>query len=491
MVHAGSGLEALCGYEAADFGKGCMAWTDLVDDPDYFRAVAAAAPGVRSLTRRYLMTARDGAQRRILDQIDIERAPDGAVHAFTSVLIDVGDVKAAAGDIGRLAYVSHEVRTPLTGIIGLAETLAQSPLTPEQSDAVRALREAGAALMGLVNAMLDLSRLEAGAMRVDLASFRLGELCQSIAGLHARQAADAGLDLTVQGRAMDIALVGDAAKLRQIIGNLVTNALKFTPSGGVGIVWSCDPPDPDGGMLARVTVRDTGKGMDAETLARVFGAYEQAPDGALAGGAGLGLTIAQELARVLGGRLWAESAPGAGSSFHLEAPVRAAVEATTLASSAAVPGSGVPEGAELRRILSQRAIRVLVAEDTGANQHLLRLLLTPVNARLTFVHDGHEAVAAAGAQSFDAILMDSRMPRLGGAEATRRIRGAERARGGQRTPVIAMSAESDHDAMARFLAAGADDYVAKPFTAHRLLSALAAATADQAERPGVLRALGG
>lgn len=464
LQHASAGIAAIVGYEPARLLKGDPCWTAIVEGADVFGAVEGSASDASSLTLRHAVRCADGDLRRVLEEIEIIRDARGRPIEFTSVVFDVADVAGRGDGIGVLAYVSHEVRTPLTGILGLTETLSQSSLSDEQRQMVQALSDAGVALMQMVNNMLDLSRLQAGASRLVETDFRLGELCGSVAELFRRGLPPGGPRIVVSGQCFDILLSGDAPKLRQILSNLVMNAVKFTPKGEIEIGWRCEPPAADGGIVARLFVRDTGVGMDAATVGRLFVPYAQADLGAAAGGAGLGLSISRALADMIGGRLWCESAPGRGSTFHLDVALREATQPEVARDERSM--------ADLRHRIAAAAPRLLVADDTGANQHLLRLLLSPLNVRLQFVGDGEAAVRHAVEGCYDAVLMDNRMPRMTGPEATAEIRRLERRRGRAHTPIIGLSADSEALCLDAFRRAGADDYVAKPFSASRLLGAL-------------------
>jgi signal transduction histidine kinase/CheY-like chemotaxis protein len=466
LEHVGGAIAEIVGREAEALRAGEPEWGTLVDGPDARAAVESAPAATRALTLRPSLRHADGTLRRVVEQIDIERDHEGRAVGFTSVIVRVEGVDAASAGIGVLAYVSHEVRTPLTGILGLAETLSRSPLSPDQRRLVAALREAGAALMGVVNEALDLSRVEAGAAKLVETEFRLGALCRSVADLHAGDGRADGPVLRVVGQPMDAALIGDAAKLRQVLGNLVGNAMKFTPRGVVEIGWRCEPAAAPGAVLARVSVRDTGVGIAPEAAARLFRPFAQTAEGEAAGGTGIGLAISRSLVELMGGRLWFESVPGEGSTFHVEAPFQAGRNA------ACAVIDGEARLASLGRRIAGAPPRLLVAEDCLSNRYLLEVMLRPLGARLDFVGDGAAAIEHLFAGRFDAVLMDSRMPVMGGVEATAEIRRLERERGGAHIPIVAFSADPERPSRAAFEAAGADEHIAKPFTADRLLGVL-------------------
>jgi signal transduction histidine kinase/ActR/RegA family two-component response regulator len=485
LVRASGSVFGLLGLAADDLLSGRASWADALDDANVFAAIQSAALDQDSLVLRHDVRRADGSRLAVVDRIAVERATDGRPIAFTSTLASVADAGRRARGVDLLAYVSHEVRTPLTGILGLTETLSRSPLTLDQRRMVRALGDAGTALMQIVNNMLEMSRIEAGALRSTAVAFRLGVLCESVVDLFGRAAPADGPRLSIRGQHMDIAVVGDAPKLRQVLGNLVMNALKFTRCGSVEVEWRCAPTGRDGRIRASIAVRDTGPGMDEATVARLFRPFAQSELGAAAGGAGLGLAISRILVEAMDGRIWCESAPGVGSTFHVELPLSAAREQLEREDDGA-------SLAVLEARIAAAAPTLLIAEDCDANRHLLSAVLQPLNARLHFAGDGVEALSAARRMRFDAILMDSRMPRMSGLDATAALRRLEARRGAAHMPVIGFSADSEATAKAAFEAAGADGHVAKPFTTLQLLRALERALFDGPARPGVddMRATG-
>jgi signal transduction histidine kinase/ActR/RegA family two-component response regulator len=437
-------------------------WRTVWGGVDVFAAVEAADRSQAAIDLRHQLRRPDGGLRCVLNRIDIERDAEGRAVGFASTLIDVTEAAAPAAGVDMVAYLGHEVRTPLTGMLGLAEALSRSSLTPQQKRLAQALSEAGTSLLHLVNNMLALSRMRADADPPAEVEFRLGALCEQVADLFAPCAAAQGSRLTISGQPMDIALTGDAHKLRQVLSNLVMNAVKFAQGAEIRILWRADPVGRGDALTARVTVSDSGPGMDAATVARLFRPFRQGEAGLAAGGAGLGLAISRALVERMGGSIRCESAPGAGAAFIVEVPLRAARSAE----------DSVGDLDLLRRRIASMAPRLLVAEDCEANRRLLSVLLEPLNVRIRFVGGGAEAVGAAFPPRFDAVMMDRRMPGMDGLAATAEIRRLERRHGGAHTPIIGLSADSEAAAEAAFRAAGADAYVAKPFTTRQLLGAL-------------------
>jgi signal transduction histidine kinase/CheY-like chemotaxis protein len=476
VVRADGDLDALTGYPAEQFLAGHVSWADIVhelDGPSVFERVGLASTGRNdSLGLVYRIVMRNGQERRVWDETRIERDSEGEPRRYISYLVPLDDMPSSHQAQAFIAHASHEVRTPLTGLVGLIEALAETPLAPMQRDLVEALRQGGADLMQLVNNMLDLAKLDAGAMELDVSDFRVGALCTGAERLFARRAHVKGLGFRVRGQAMDIALRGDGGRVRQIIYNLAANAVKFTNCGHVELRWAIAPPDGKGRVAVTISVADTGPGMTAKELDRVFESYQQASAAIAAqyGGTGLGLSIARALAAMMGGRLWAESTPGLGSTFHFQAEFETAAEGqgdvTVLAREEA--------NAEARSRIAATRPKVLVVEDAPAIQRVIDLLLTPMGAEVTVARDGVEALDQVDAHSFDLILMDSRLPRLGGLECTVEIRRREKARSLAPTPMLALTADTMPTTVDAFLKAGCNAFLPKPFEPQRLMREVAA-----------------
>jgi signal transduction histidine kinase/CheY-like chemotaxis protein len=382
-------------------------------------------------------------------------------------------LKAEAANLSKsefLANMSHEIRTPLNGVVGVAELLAKADLPKREHDMVEIIRNSGQSLERLLSDVLDLARVEAGQLTVESAPFHAGDLVRSVAGLARLRADEKSLALRV-----DIApelegwFLGDATRVRQILTNLVSNAVKFTAAGSVTI----EAQSIGEGRL-QFSVVDTGVGFDSEAKSRLFARFQQA-DGSITrrfGGSGLGLAISRQLASLMGGELDCESEPGHGSRFWFVAPF----------ARAAVPAS-LEDAASATALLPDRAVRVLVADDHATNQTVIRMMLDQFGVDVVLVDNGVEAVAALDRETFDLVFMDMQMPVMDGLESTRAIRQTERAAGRRPTPVIMLSANALPEHVEASRQAGADGHVSKPVTAASLLAALnAALDSDEAGR---------
>jgi PAS domain S-box-containing protein len=475
VVAASPNLETIIGYRDDELLTGEVEYADIVheqDSADLFQRVGLAASGdATELTLEYRIVTKAGDVRRIYDRTEIQRDAAGEAEAFVSHVLDVTADPEDPAAREYIAHMSHEIRTPLAGMLGLAEALADTTLSSDQAEIVGSLRDAGRSLTQLVNNVLDLSKIAAGKMELDVSDFRLGELCTAAERLFTRRAAANGVILSTRGQAMDIALRGDAGRLRQLLYNLVSNAVKFTHEGSIEIVWSCAPPDADSRILVTISVSDTGIGMSPETVRTVFQSYRQAGAGVatMYGGTGLGLAISKQLAALMGGRLWVDSEEGRGSTFHFQATFEASNSADDEIATLKREEANAAAQAKIRA----SNLRILAAEDASANQRVLELLFSPLGATVTIARDGREAVELFGAHHYDLVLMDSRMPRLGGIEATLEIRRLERQGARGRTPILALTAETQQSTLSAFQNAGVDAIMPKPFDPPRLFRAVA------------------
>jgi signal transduction histidine kinase/DNA-binding response OmpR family regulator len=361
-----------------------------------------------------------------------------------------------------LAVMSHEIRTPLNGVIGVADLLSEMKLGAAQLEYVRLIRESGSHLLDLINDILDFSRLEASRMQLEAVGFDPGAVMHDVAGLFMAQAIAKGLELRVQ-TAESGPVIGDPGRLRQILLNLVSNAVKFTGQGRVTLSLEQEPAE-DGRVRLVFRVADTGIGIAPEAIGRIFEEFIQV-DGSISrrfGGSGLGLAICRRLAALMGGTIAAESQQGAGSVFRFDMTLPRAIDCP--------PPVTLPE--PVNELGPERALRVLVAEDNPTNRLVALRLLERLGHASDSVRNGAEAVAAAGSQPFDLVLMDVMMPEMDGLTATRRIRAAEQP--DSRVAIVGLTAGSRSDKLAECMAAGMDAVTTKPVTLVSLRAAIAA-----------------
>jgi len=371
-----------------------------------------------------------------------------------------------------LANMSHEVRTPLNGVLGVAGVLAGTELDAKQRQMVTIIESSAATLQRVLSDVLDLARMEAGRVDILAEPFALGDVVHVLADGARVQAEAKGLDFNLIWNTGDAApwAIGDRVRLEQIVGNLLGNALKFTEAGRIELVFG------GSGGAWRIEVRDTGIGFDPDRMEQLFQPFHQADDTITRrfGGTGLGLGIARDLARGMGGELTGAGRPGAGSVFTLTlplpacAPAAAAAKATTLVLAAAVEIA--PDAAETEA--EPGAVRILLADDHATNREVVRLILESAGVELTAVEDGAQAVEAFKAQTFHAVLMDIQMPVMDGLTAVRLIREFERDTGARPTPILVLSANVMPEHLEGSAAAGADDHLPKPIVATDLLEAL-------------------
>lgn len=371
-----------------------------------------------------------------------------------------------------VANVSHEIRTPLNGVLGMVQLMERDKLSVSQKQRLGIIKRSGEELLGLLNDVLDLSKVEAGKLEIELAPFHISELECGVRDGFAARAAAKELIFSVQvAEGTEGAYVGDLLRLRQIVDNLVSNALKFTEAGSVTVLIAHD------GESLSVAVRDSGIGISPDARAQLFNDFVQA-DASITrrfGGTGLGLAISRKLAGLMGGALYVESTQGEGSTFTLTVPLE-----PTMSALAQPPEQTDPTE------LSQ-TMRVLVAEDNAVNQLIMQSLLESLGCQLKIVPDGLSAVESAFEEGWDLILMDVQMPHLDGVEATRRIRVEERKRGLGRTPIIGLTANALTHQINSYLEAGMQQVVAKPIVFEDLIRAMSQTLDSSADDQSALR----
>jgi two-component system, sensor histidine kinase len=365
-----------------------------------------------------------------------------------------------------LANVSHEIRTPLNGVIGLTSVLSQTELTPSQREMVDLIKTSGDTLERLLSDILDVSKIEAGKLEMLIAPMDLHEAVQASAQLIGLRADEKGITFDVKfGPNTEGRFLGDSIRIRQIIANLSSNALKFTKKGGIVVTVDIDErPKATPETWLNLSVTDTGMGFDDETSKRLFSRFEQADSSITRayGGTGLGLSICRSLTDLMGGTIDATSTLGMGSTFNVCIPLE------RIALSIGIEVESLPAIAEaivdLDDEYDDSPLRVLMAEDHPINQRVTSLCLAPWGAQITIAENGVEAVEAFKVGHFDIVLMDMQMPEMDGLEATRLIRALEQERGQIRTPIAMLSANAMPEHVRAALAAGCDHHIAKPVT---------------------------
>jgi signal transduction histidine kinase/ActR/RegA family two-component response regulator len=366
--------------------------------------------------------------------------------------------KAGAAKMSFLANMSHEIRTPLNGIMGLAEILRASTPTPEQSMLLSDIGRSGAHLMAILNDILDTAKVTSGKLTLEQAPFDLPLLIRDLVAPAMALAEARELKFQLElAPGLPQHVEGDLVRIRQVVSNLLTNAVKFTEAGNIRLEVK-----PAHAGWIRFDVSDTGIGLSAEQQAGLFQEFYQADSSTTRkfGGTGLGLSISRRLAELMGGRLWVESCLGEGSTFRFELPLPEAAPVGTIHRDASLV-TRLPQG-----------LRVLVAEDNAINRKVTGTIVSRAGAQVDIAVNGKEAVELHQANPYDVILMDCQMPELDGYQATVRIRSMDGA--ASLVPIIGVTANAFQEDKERCFSAGMNGYVAKPLTRQSLLEAIVA-----------------
>lgn len=423
---------------------------------------------------------KDGSRLTVLLTITALRNAEGTITSFLGVASDITKLKltqqelmlaknaAEAASVAKsqfLANMSHEIRTPMNGVLGMTELLLATPLSDKQRHMAKTVQQSAASLLTIINDILDYSKIEAGKLQLEHTDIDLSRLLNDAVKLFSEAARQKRLSLSVAiPPSLPTALRGDPTRLRQILLNLIGNAVKFTAAGSITVSADCLAHSTER-ILLRVTVRDTGIGIPPESQACVFDAFAQA-DGSTTrkfGGTGLGLTIVKQLVHLMGGTVDLESIPGLGSTFGFTIPLE--IRPNNKKASVIVRSQQNP--ATLHG-------KVLLAEDNAVNREIAVAMLESLGCTVDIAKDGEEALTAVDAQSYDVVLMDCQMPNLDGLKASRLIREQENRRPQRRRlPILALTANAMEGDREQCLAAGMDGYLTKPFTFDQLHHALA------------------
>ncbi len=366
-----------------------------------------------------------------------------------------------------LANMSHEIRTPLNGVLGMAHMMKTGRLEPEQRERLEVIAASGALLLSILDNILDLSKIEAGRTELEEAPFDIAEVAGGACALFVPSAEAKGVPFTLEiGEEAKGEWRGDGVRVSQLISNLVSNAVKFTPAGEVRV--RIDAAVRETGKALAISVSDTGVGIAPEVLPTLFDKFVQADNTTTRrfGGAGLGLTICRHIVDLMGGEIDVQSTPGEGATFQVILPLTWLGEATA---------GQAPVAAEAPADLS--TLRVLVAEDNETNRLVMRTVLNSLGVAPVMVENGQCAVDAWTAGAFDLILMDIQMPVLDGVAATREIRRREAERGLARTPIVAVTANAMKHQVDEYHAAGFDAHLPKPIVIEKLYATLVAVAA--------------
>ncbi|MBB3220503.1 MHYT domain-containing protein [Pseudoduganella umbonata] len=463
------GVEWVSGYPVSDFigPDACRTFAELVSPADKPRVQAifnlCASNGV-PFTVEHRIRHADGTWRWVWAHGALVRNDDGSPRWLDGVVLDTTERRqmeedlrqakekaeqAAAARATFVANMSHEIRTPMNSILGFTDVLLDTDLKPEQRGHLDTVRNAGRALLRLLNEILDTAKLEKGAVQLELADYNLLTLIDELSSTYNTTARAKGLALNIAfAPELSPWLHGDELRMRQVLTNMLDNAIKFTAAGSVTLSVA-----PDGGKL-RIAVKDTGIGIAPDRLAAIFDPFTQA-DASMTrrfGGTGLGTTISKQLVELMGGRIWAESTAGEGSTFHVELPLVPAL----------APQQALVPRQRQRVAYELPPLRVLAADDVAQNLELLALLMGKRGHTLTLAHDGAHAAELAARHDFDVILMDVQMPNVDGLAATRMIREEAARSGRPRVPVVAMTASVLEAHRKASTAAGMDGFASKP-----------------------------
>jgi signal transduction histidine kinase/CheY-like chemotaxis protein len=397
--------------------------------------------------KQYKDRLEDEVQQRTADLVLARNAAEAASQAKSAFL----------------ANMSHELRTPLNAILGFSDMIGQSPSLPDgMRQSINIVSRSGEHLLALINDVLEVAKIEAGRVELENAAFDLGALVRGVTDMMQVRALEKGLELRIeQSPDFPRYIVGDQARLRQVLINLIGNAVKFTRQGGVIVRLGAGK---DRLSEIWIEVEDTGPGMAPELQQQVFEPFVQLGEQGINNGTGLGLTITRQFVKLMGGRIGLESSPGKGSLFRVDLPVKRATESD-------IAPAPLAEKSEPARLApGQPSFRILIVEDQRDNQLLLSLLMEAVGYEVKVADNGQRGVELFESWRPHLIWMDRRMPGMDGMEATRRIRGLP---GGKEVRIVAVTASAFAEERAEMVEAGMDDFVRKPYRSGEIYACLA------------------
>jgi len=503
MIFMSAEVDSVTGYPASDFiGNAVRSYESIIHRDEIAVVEQAIAEALRQETPweiAYRILHRDGGERWVYEKGRGITGEDGTVRYLDGIIFDITERKRAEEELLRmneeverqavqarqlaleaqqasraksefLASMSHEIRTPMNAIIGMAEMLQESPLTEEQTKYVRVFKAAGENLLNIINSILDLSKVEAGQLSLESIPFSLRQVVEDVCVMMAVRVDKKQVRIFCRTASENCdSVIGDPTRVQQILTNLIGNAIKFTEQGSVEVKVNTEKAsfggEKDDLCLVHISVKDTGIGIPPEKQGMIFERFTQADSSVTRkyGGTGLGLSISRRLAELMGGRLWVESTPGQGSTFHFTLLLRIEDKTRQAAPPAKSEKAAVPE---------QRPLKILLVDDSDDNRLLVKTYLKGDAYQIDEAENGEQAVALFQSGLYDLVLMDMQMPVMDGYTATRAIRRWEEEQGKNRTPVIALTAYALTEDAAKSEEAGCDTHLTKPVKKAVLLEAI-------------------